>query len=151
MNMSINRWLHRHGFGIHSPWVYAMIRDVLFESIPYYAYDELQLQFPNRSRKVRRMDEQLFRLYNYAASTPINIIGNLSDSAKAYAARGADTHGHTAQPVSEIIVVEDISGAEKDIWDKLMQNPDATATFDVGGYRGIAFLNPNLTKQHYKV
>lgn len=151
MVLGISRWLHRHGFGIHSPWAYSVLRDVLFESLPYYAFTELQQQFPCRSRRTRRMDEQLFRLHNYAASTPVTLIGHFTDCALMYARRGVECHNNIEPPVDKIVVVEDIHGVGRDVWHDLMTQPDATATFDIGGCRGIAFFNPNLTKQHYRV
>lgn len=37
----INRWRHRKGFGIHSPFAFHLVTSVLGESMPYYAYSRL--------------------------------------------------------------------------------------------------------------
>ena len=41
----IQRWLHRYGFGIQSPWAYELVRNVLFEPLRYYAFDELKAKY----------------------------------------------------------------------------------------------------------
>lgn len=148
---SIPRMLHRRGFGIHSPWVYTLLRDVLFESLPYYTFAPLRQQFPGRTRRQIAMDEQLFRLAHYASPVPVTIIGNVSPSTIEYIRQGADTsHHQAATAIERIIVVEDIA-ANIDTWQQYIDDPAATATFDVEGRRGIAIYNPQLSKLHYKV
>lgn len=50
------RWLHRRGHGIHSPWAYALITEVLCTRSQYYKFDELD---------GTESDRQLFRLFVY--------------------------------------------------------------------------------------
>lgn len=148
---SIRRLLHRRGFGIHSPWVYTLLRDVLFEPLPYYTFSQLRQQFPGRSGRQIAMDEQLFRLAHYASPVPVTIIGNASHSTNEYIRQGAATSRNQATtPIEKIIVVEDIE-ANHDTWQKYLDDPAATATFDVEGRRGIAIYNPKLSKLHYNV
>lgn len=148
---SISRLLHRRGFGIHSPWVYTLLRDVLFESLPYYTFSTLRQQFPCRTRRQIAMDEQLFRLAHYASPVPLTIIGSVSPSSNEYIRRGKATSHHQATTAIErIVVVEDIT-ANHDTWQQYVDDPAATATFDIEGRRGIAIYNPQLSKLHYKV
>ncbi len=67
---------HRHGFDVQSPWAYELVCDVLFEQLPYYAYETLKTvreSFPKEERKCsQEADERLFRIANHFA--PANII-----------------------------------------------------------------------------
>lgn len=68
MNVTKNRFLNRHGFGVHSPWAYDMIVNVIEERLPYYAYDDLY-EFWEKApdflpQYEDRDDELLFRLVN---------------------------------------------------------------------------------------
>lgn len=54
------RLLHRHGFGIQSPWAYHLVTDVLFDKSQFYAYESLKATHPGYFRQ----GERLFRLVN---------------------------------------------------------------------------------------
>ena len=41
MKLTDNRWLTGWGFGVHSPWAYDLIENVINERLPYYAYEDL--------------------------------------------------------------------------------------------------------------
>ena len=41
MKLTDNRWLTGRGFGVHSPWAYDLIENVINERHPYYAYEDL--------------------------------------------------------------------------------------------------------------
>ncbi len=53
------RWLRRcgycRGFGVQSPSAYSFIRYVINEHYPYYAYQELQEQFPQLNRREHKV------------------------------------------------------------------------------------------------
>ena len=36
-----NRWRHSRGFGIHSPFAFRFVTDVLCQPLPYYSYSKL--------------------------------------------------------------------------------------------------------------
>ena len=38
------RWPKRYGFGVHSPFAYRLITDVIGEHAPYYNYSDLRKQ-----------------------------------------------------------------------------------------------------------
>jgi hypothetical protein len=69
------RFVRRYGFGIQSPWAYSFVKDVLYEKLRFYAYDDLLLQFPGRKDNVIRRDEQLFRLVNFFKPEEIIVLG----------------------------------------------------------------------------
>ena len=61
------RFRHRCGYGVHSPSDFFLITSVIYENLPYYAYDELKAstsskRLPHYREKVNRL---LFRLVNY--------------------------------------------------------------------------------------
>ena len=61
------RFRHRQGYGVHSPSDFFLITSVIYEGMPYYAYDRLKKSSSTRSlphyrEKVNRL---LFRLVNY--------------------------------------------------------------------------------------
>ena len=63
------RWLRRcgycRGFGVQSPSAYSFIRYVINEHYPYYAYQELQEQFPQLNRREHKVGRLLLRLSNH--------------------------------------------------------------------------------------
>lgn len=69
---------HRHGFDVQSPWAYLLVRDVLFETLPYYAYEELRLlrkSFATAWQLSTDDDELLYRMANHFAPQSIVEIG----------------------------------------------------------------------------
>ncbi len=78
------RFVRRYGFGIQSPWAYSFVKDVLYEKLRYYAYDDLLLQFPGRKGYAVRRDEQIFRLVNFFKPKAIIVPGGCSLSSMGY-------------------------------------------------------------------
>lgn len=68
MNLTENRWLTGHGFGVHSPWAYDLIEFVINEKLPYYAYEDLYKFWEKAPQYLpqypQSRDELLFRLVN---------------------------------------------------------------------------------------
>lgn len=61
------RFRHRCGYGVHSPSDFFLITSVIYEKLPYYAYDRLKASagvnsLPHYREKVNRL---LFRLVNF--------------------------------------------------------------------------------------
>lgn len=84
----LRRFRHRCGYGVHSPFAFNFITNIVYERAPYYKYGELlaaqkeQARQKDRgwnyeSRKVKRL---LFRLVNYSQPATIVDAGCLSAS-----------------------------------------------------------------------
>ena len=144
------RWRHRHGFGLHSPWVYEFVRDVLFESNAYYAF---------RSLRGTAADEQLYRFALWLPTDSLMVEG-LSEEGRQHIL--AAKKSLRLVPCSEedigddtCAVIEDISGRGKCLWQRLLAHPRRTAAFDIrlpasgGRCRGILFFSPARQRQVY--
>ena len=61
------RFRHRCGYGVHSPSDFFLITSVMYEGLPYYAYDRLKMASSNLSLPLYRekVIKLLFRLVNY--------------------------------------------------------------------------------------
>lgn len=70
---------HRLGFGVQSPWAFYLVRFVLREKWPFYAFDELKTlrrQLPkNASTFSQKHDERLFRLANWLKPDRVFVVG----------------------------------------------------------------------------
>ena len=80
------RFRHRCGYGVHSPFAFDLITNVIYERTPYYAYSSLEAEqkkmsansgrkWKHESKKVNRL---LFRLVNYIQPDTIVDAGTLS-------------------------------------------------------------------------
>lgn len=75
----IPRWWRSQGFGVHSPFAFRMVRDVLLPRYRYY--DDDALRFLPLSRRCRRYAGVLFRLAARLAPASFMIIaGEESDA-----------------------------------------------------------------------
>lgn len=72
-------WLSRigccRGFGIQSPWAYSLVRYVINEHYPYYAYECLAMDFPEADAVRRKMGEFFLRLANHAQPEMVVAVG----------------------------------------------------------------------------
>lgn len=69
----IRRFRQRCGYGVHSPFAFGLLENVVYEKLPYYAFRELDAQLTWRQRfRVKRYLHLLFRLVNY--QQPVRII-----------------------------------------------------------------------------
>ena len=122
------RWWHRHGYGIHSPHDYELIRDVLFEPQAYYAYRDLHLTDP--------WSQQLYRIHLWDPS--VQVIHNTEE----YEAARAKATDHTC------LIIENISRENHTLWKHILKDPRARITFDMR-QRGLVLFNSKRIKQNY--
>ena len=160
----IKRFFHGYGFGIQSPWAYSLVRNVLFESLRYYAFDDLRQKYPNLSRKERKRNEQLFRIVNHFKPKSVEMIGNPDEATRNYllpptshlspfifyyiAPFAPFPSIPTAFPDGTVIVVDDIRKSNIAIWKQLLLCHQATAIFEMG-YRGMIVFDPKRIRQVY--
>ena len=75
-NRSIRKIKHRKGFGVHSPFAFSIITEVIEEKLPYYAYRPMQGSYPKSSIVPFKVVTLLFRLANRFGSRNIAVIGD---------------------------------------------------------------------------
>ena len=110
------RFRHRRGYGVHSPFAFDFITDVVYQRLPYYKYRELALQertqaparggeWSYESRKVKRL---LFRIVNYCQPGLIVDAGRLAASALYLKAARAGADYTPAADLSELFLEPDV-------------------------------------------
>ncbi|MBO4431769.1 MAG: hypothetical protein J5790_10565 [Bacteroidaceae bacterium] len=132
---AIPRAVHRRGFGVQSPWAYELIRDVLFEKLSYYAYDEQKLSTP--------MQQQLFRIRNHFQGQPIIVIDEKGEKA----VQRDEEVLQTATP-DTVLIIEHINDENADLWTKMVDDSRAIITFDMRK-RGLVIFDKKRIKQNY--
>ena len=132
---AIPRAVHQRGFGVQSPWAYELVRDVLFETLPYYAYDEQKLSTP--------MQRQLFRIQNHFQGQPIIVI---DEKGKQASQRGEEVL-QTAT-LDTVLILEHINDENAVLWTKMVDDPRAIITFDMRK-RGLVIFDKKRIKQNY--
>lgn len=55
---------HRKGYGVHSPFAFDVITQVIEEKLPYYAYQRMQRTYPKQGPVALKVACLLFRLAN---------------------------------------------------------------------------------------
>ena len=132
---ALPRAIHRRGFGVQSPWAYELVRDVLFESLHYYAYDEQGLNTPS--------EQQLFRIRNHFNGHPMVVIEEKGDAA----AQQYEEAVQQATP-DTVLIMEHIHDENADLWTRTVNDPRAIITFDMRK-RGMVIFDPQRIKQNY--
>ncbi|MBQ9201680.1 MAG: hypothetical protein IJ154_04855 [Bacteroidales bacterium] len=85
---------HRHGLGVHSPFAYRLITDVLEEGYPYYCYEEVEDIRSTLSPNVRRQclpwkqGRMLFRMSLFLQPENILEVGRGDGVTAQYLQRG---------------------------------------------------------------
>ena len=83
LGIRLKRIRYRKGYGVHSPFAFRLITEIIFESYPYYGYAEIQKtpallgrENINLSTKVLKL---IFRLVNWRQPSSILEIGATSN------------------------------------------------------------------------
>lgn len=130
----IPRLWHRHGFGIHSPHDYELIKDVLYENLSYYAYNDQNLTSSE--------DKQLYRIKLHFGHRLVYIGDkqcNKMDFYDKYASSGDDT---------KVLVIDSLNSSNYNLWKVILKDPRARVSFDMGN-RGLVLFDKKRIKQNY--
>ncbi len=131
---ALPRAIHRRGYGIHSPWAYELVRDVLFERHQYYAYQE---------QHMNAQQQQLYRICNHYRNQPVVIIDQKAQAA-AVSYEEAVQHANA----QTVLIVEHIHNDNAALWQHIVNDPRAIVTFDMRR-RGLVTFDNKRIKQNY--
>lgn len=127
----IPRIWHRHGFGVHSPHDYELVKDVLFEKMAYYAYEEQSI--------ISKADRQMYRLKLRFGD---NLMYSKADVDVLYEQLACSDDDGKA------LVIDNLSGCNYPLWLKILDDSRARVTFDMGN-RGLVLFDRKRIKQNY--
>lgn len=102
----LSRFRYRCGYGVHSPFAFSLITDVIYEKMPYYAYSQLKAEQKKRimaqgwDRGMQRVNRLLFRLVNKVQPATIIEVGSLSVTS---------LYLQSAKPSAEYLFASDLS------------------------------------------
>ena len=145
------RWRHRRGYGIHSPWAFALVTGVIYEKGDFYAYADLP---DDRNVKL------LFRLANDFQPKKVILYNGISGAnaihkacLTAQVSEETDNNCERIEMIRDdgekLVIVPQIvdNQTNKAFWQELLQNENRV-TFDLYEL-GLCYLNLNLTPQDY--
>lgn len=170
----LRRIRHRRGYGVHSPFAFNLITQVVYSPGRYYAYDRLnRLHTPGerllrpRRRAVCRL---LFRLANFCQAHHISMSGG-GETERAYlkAGCGKSEISDRVQPDSLLIYIYDVWQGEetplaadgglvvvdglrrnRKLWDRLKASGHYQVTMDLHDV-GLAFRRDGMQRDDYVV
>ena len=149
----LRRFRHRCGYGIHSPFAFSLVTQVLYCPGRYYADDRL---YPMKDRMlhprltaVRRL---MFRLANHwqptVISAPAEFHPYLHEGCRKAQLQVCQGPMLTFEGNrGNMVVLIDLQH-NHETWQKLKNEPQTTVTFDLYDL-GLAIFNPKLQRQHY--
>ncbi len=152
--MILRRLRTSHGYGVHSPFAYDLITQVLRQRLPYYAYSELDRTLPRLARRKRRYCRLLFRLAN--RWQPQTIYAPQADRAeRAHLHAGCRKARFVSEAPADLMVTSGAGPLPPVADGTLLVAADKAAVpagtrvlFDAGDVR-IAFFTPELKSQTY--
>ena len=157
----LSRWWQSKGFGIESRTDFDYLHDVLREQLPYYAYAELQQEYPQATDKEQRLAQLLFRICNHeqpseirflGLPSPINMtaiekVGSLKRGGVMVFGEGEVTLPHF-HGIS-VLVLTHIDTLNDELWQRVLDTPH-TITYDIKTV-GVALFRPERYAEHYKI
>lgn len=136
----IRRFRHRKGYGVHSPFAYTFLRDVIYEGNHYYAYADIEKELTGNCWKrmvMRKHKRLLFRLKNWSGDRPFVYTSSWNNE--------------VAQRLSsDTVLVLDSLQDNLAAWQRIQNDGNTRVTFDLYDL-GIALFEPELTKHNYIV
>lgn len=110
------RFRHRCGYGVHSPFAFNLITQVIYESTPYYKYKDLEKEEKklalekdkNWKYESKKRKHLLFRLVNYTQPNTIVDIGRLAASSLYLKAGREGADYVAASGLSELFLEADV-------------------------------------------
>lgn len=123
------RFRYSRGFGLQSPFAYGVVRYVVNEHYPYYAYERLKKEMPSVGKKVHKMGRLYFRITNWKQP---KVALNIGDDAKAF-----ETYVTAACRATRVVNVK-ASHSVTPIDDKLLRESEEVSLIrvvPVGDYK----------------
>lgn len=96
---------HCRGFGVQSPWAYMIVRYVINEHYPYYAYEPLAKAYPCADMSKRKLRELCLRLANYAQPNKVVAYACTDEAVEAYIKPVASRLNIKKYPAKSILVI----------------------------------------------
>lgn len=102
----LSRFRYRCGYGVHSPFAFSLITDVIYEKRPYYAYRTLAVEQKKLAKErgwdrgTRKVNRLLFRLVNRMQPAHIIEVGHPSITS---------LYLQFAKPSAEFLFASDLS------------------------------------------
>ncbi len=163
----LKRFRHRCGYGVHSPFAFAFLTDVVYERNAYYAYHELDASLAWWQRlRIRRLLHLLIRIANHVQPRRIVTKGD-AHLAVRYMQAGCRQAQATTTPDGDGPTLYFLTAPDDAILPHLREDSvvivddlrkhltwfgqlPSIVTFDLYDL-GIAFFDTKYNKQHYIV
>ena len=147
----VRRELRSHGFGVHSPFAFRFIREVLFQPYSYYAFYELEENNAIGKQKKETL-KRLYRLILYFSPAELTIAGEDEDISRMVEV--ARYENKTKENISMLISGNDSgdAGKDMDVIVRLLNKrenrviEEMKRNCDIRGY-GMIFYGKNMAVQ----
>lgn len=170
---------HFRGYGIHSPFIFKVVSDLIYAKHPFYSFGELHQFYRKLSGKERKLAltlknaNRLYRLVNTLQPTeiasyhPDRLDAYLLSTLKAasphtahckvlhYVGHHANPHwkaaaNNTAPNDGAVWVVKHPDTLNKGVWNVLLEGGKISASLTFFGM-GIAFTNSALPAKNFRI